>query len=121
MTQYSPEFIEFWKRYPARYIPSSGRHVKLNKFKAWKVWKGMSLGDKRDAWRYANRKGSEKFVPDAFRWLRDKCWEDYMEDEPFVPSAASQMAAKALKEVPRAKSRREIGLEKNRQLDLLGE
>ena len=121
MTEYSPEFLEFWKKYPKRWIASSGKYVKIHKKKAWKVWKGLSAEDKACALKHAHKKSStSQYVPDAFRWLRDGVYEDW-EDEPFVPTPMAQRGADALKTVPKGKTTRQFSIEKSKQLKQIGE
>lgn len=77
-TKFSKEFEDFWYYYPTRYIRTSGLYVKLNKQKAWLVWKGMNDNDRKLARQAISRlPKTAEWIPDAFRWLRDSRWLDY--------------------------------------------
>ena len=83
-------FDIFWQTYPAR----AGR--KIGKDKAAIQWRKLPLADKRAAYRAAQVMAAEvsagrTLPPDAFRWLRDGTWRDWLapveaEDEPMTAS-----------------------------------
>lgn len=65
-------FNDFWRIYPAR----DGK--KLEKRKAEDQWKRMSKAKRNAALvGVANYAASGQRPKDAFRWLRDECWEDW--------------------------------------------
>jgi hypothetical protein len=74
---YSTEFMEFWRIIPCRWICSSDRYVKIGKDKAWIVWKRMSDKDKRWAMFSSHKERVSEFMPDPWRWLRDKKYKDW--------------------------------------------
>lgn len=62
----------FWPAYPAR------RGLKHDKGKALTQWRRLSLDDRRAALKGArNYAASGELPKDAFRWLRDRCWESW--------------------------------------------
>lgn len=71
-------FEEFWQRWPMR----NGK--RLHKNKAQGFWRKMSLEEKRAAYRAAANyalacdQGTQGRM-DAFRWLRDRLWEEWQE------------------------------------------
>jgi hypothetical protein len=74
-------FADFWDQYP----PRDGK--KLDKGKAQAAWKRMSKRDRAAAMvgvgHYA---ASGQRAKDAFRWLRDSCWDDWQ--TPAAPDRA---------------------------------
>lgn len=71
-------FDKFWTAYPPR------KGHKLNKAKALAIWRKLTYDEKRDAWRGAKNLAVaaevDDFYPvDAFRWLRDRSWPEWME------------------------------------------
>jgi hypothetical protein len=72
-------FPQFWEQYPRR----NGK--RLHKSEAQKQWAKLSLDDRRAAWRgavnYAEAitRGLHLAAQDAFRWLRERAWEDWQE------------------------------------------
>ena len=76
-TKYTEEFEAFWGLYPRRWIVSSGVWVKIGKRKAFRVWSRLSKDDHSDIMAVIKRFREGKFVPDAWRWLRDVGWEDF--------------------------------------------
>lgn len=78
-------FGYFWNEWPAR----NGK--KLGRSKAFTIWKRLSLDDRRAAWRGARNYSTASNsglagAKDAFRWLRDREWDDWQ--EPAVPTRA---------------------------------
>lgn len=68
------DFERFWGLYPAR----DGR--KREKAKARTQWAKLSQKERQKALRAAPRYAKdEKFIKDAFRWLRDKSFDDWLE------------------------------------------
>ncbi|MEW4564244.1 hypothetical protein AB1K70_17025 [Bremerella sp. JC770] len=73
-SDYPDGFDAFWKAYP----PRNGR--KLEKRKALTEWKKLSQEARRNATRAAAIYAEESdFIKDAFRWLRDRSFEDWLE------------------------------------------
>lgn len=63
----------FWPAYPAR----DGR--KIGKAKALEQWRRLTIEDRRGALRAARiMAAADARPPDAFRWLRDRTWEDWL-------------------------------------------
>lgn len=73
---YTREFELFWERFKGRWDTEKSEYIKVGKDLAFEQWEKLSLEDKRWAW-WAADKPSGKYVPDAFRWLRDRKFEDY--------------------------------------------
>lgn len=76
-------FPEFWEQYPKRNGKREGRG------KAEQVWRRLSYEERKAAWRGARHYGSAcdsglTIAADAFRWLRDRRWEDWQ--DPAQPS-----------------------------------
>ncbi len=66
-------FDHFWNLYPSR----NGR--KREKAKAISQWKRLSASDRQRAIQAApTYAAEEKFIKDAFRWLRDRSFEDWL-------------------------------------------
>ncbi len=66
-------FDHFWNLYPSR----NGR--KREKAKASAQWKRLSASDRQRAIQAApTYAAEEKFIKDAFRWLRDRSFEDWL-------------------------------------------
>ena len=95
-TNYSDEFMAFWSRYPGRYH-EAGRpkadggyehYWKENKRKAFQWWRKLTPYQKKWAMYSVQFMKRGKFVPDAFRWLRDGKYEDIdmPEDRPTMPA-----------------------------------
>jgi hypothetical protein len=71
-------FVEFWTEWPAR----NGK--KLNKAKALAIWRRLNLDERKAAWRGARNYAAASNARaagamDAFRWLRDRLWDDWQE------------------------------------------
>lgn len=69
-----------WEKFWTTYPPRNGR--KVGKDKASERWCKLSLTDKRAAYRGATNLRADvdagrTLAPDAFRWLRDRSWNDY--------------------------------------------
>ncbi|KPL25575.1 MAG: hypothetical protein AMJ75_00225 [Phycisphaerae bacterium SM1_79] len=79
--EFTEEFLEFWSAWPKRWT-EAGRWVKLNKFKAFQCWKRLTKHEQQWSTNTAKSLQSGKYVPDAFRWLRDKRFMDYEHKEP---------------------------------------
>lgn len=93
---YTPEFMLFWRKYPGRYH-EAGRsradggyehYWKENKRKAMQWWKKLTAYQKKWAMYSVMFMKRGKYVPDAFRWLRDGKYEDIdmPEDRPTMPT-----------------------------------
>jgi hypothetical protein len=82
-SEFTEEFEEFWYNWPTRYIKSSSMYVKLGKGKAWNIWSKMSVANRKLAIVATGcMPKSAEWIPDAFRWLRDKGWLDYSHKQP---------------------------------------
>lgn len=81
MTDYSPDFEEFWKAYPKR----NGQ--KVGKKPAFKVWATMKEGEKllarQDVLKRNRQHGWGKYIRDGQRYLKHEGWND--EWEPYRP------------------------------------
>jgi len=73
---YSVIFLDFWKRYPSRWIQESDRRVKVGKYLAWEQWQKLNEEQQISALLATKSMVSGKAVPDAWRWLRDKKFDD---------------------------------------------
>ena len=85
---YSTDFETFWNKYPERWIPESDKHVKIGKHKAWEEW--VNIDEQAQKLIIAilpvyRRKISSKIIPDAWRWLRDRKWDDYSPPQSYKP------------------------------------
>lgn len=78
-------FPDFWEQYPKRNGKREGRG------KAEQVWRRLSYEERKAAWRGACHYGRAcdsglTIAADAFRWLRDRRWEDWQ--DPAIPSTS---------------------------------
>ena len=82
--EYTKEFIKFWKLFPGR-AHEGGRpradgsyeyYWKIGKRKAMEEWHKLSDHQKKWAMYSVRFMRKGKYVPDAFRWLRDGKYED---------------------------------------------
>lgn len=84
---YPKEFIEFWKVFPGRYHEagqlrangSRNHYPKIGKRKALEQWNRLSQEDKRLALAAAKLMRKGLYIPDAWRWLRDGKFDDFVE------------------------------------------
>lgn len=75
------EWKSFWKSYPVRITPG-GSKTKGSKENAFNVWKALSVNDRALAIRYVKVYSASGQIPkDCERWLRGKCWKDWIEAE----------------------------------------
>lgn len=85
----SVDFDEFWNSYPVRVL-DSGKRTKGNKQKAVDQWKRLSPADrdlaKRGAIEYARNGQRPK---DCVRWIRDRDWEQWLDETTSSPSLSS--------------------------------
>jgi len=77
MGRYTDEFMDFWKLYPGRYRESHNDYPKKNKYLAMKEWSKLSQADRGQAMFAVKKLSRGRYVKDAFRWLRDKAFDDY--------------------------------------------
>lgn len=80
MTEYDDNFEAFWSLYPKRWHKDSDKHVKIGKAKAWERWRFMRKKDQLHTMAILpvfTRECDARIYPDAWRWLRDKKYEDY--------------------------------------------
>lgn len=80
--RYSEDFENFWNEYPTRWIPESDKHVKIGKHLAWEQWRKLGDDTCRHILSIISQMKSGKGVPDPWRWLRDKKFEDYIAESP---------------------------------------
>lgn len=73
---YSPEFLEFWKKFKGRWSEDKGRYIKVGKYDAWVEWQELTEAEQKMALKVAHRTG-DKTTPDACRWLKHRRFEDY--------------------------------------------
>jgi hypothetical protein len=82
--EYTEEFLEFWRLYPPRFHeswrPRAGggaeHYWKDNKRRAMEQWHKLTVHQKKWAMYSVKFMTKGKYVPDAFRWLRDGKYED---------------------------------------------
>lgn len=78
--EYTKEFESFWKKFKGRWNPDKGKYIKVGKHEAFEEWRKLSLDEQRAAWRAAGKTG-DKFTPDACRWLKNRRFDDYQNEE----------------------------------------
>ncbi len=93
---YTPEFMSFWRKYPGRYHeagrPKAGggyeHYWKIGKRKAAEEWDRLTDYDHKWAMYAVGFMRPGRFVPDAFRWLKDGKYEDIdiPEERPTTPT-----------------------------------
>lgn len=93
--RYSEDFEIFWKKYPTRWIPESDTHVKIGKQLAWERWEKLSEESHRHILDIISQFKSGKAVPDPWRWLRDRKFEDYAISKP-LPKPDPKIEAEQL-------------------------
>lgn len=76
-TEWSEKYLLFWTLYPARWIKSSDQHVKLGRELAWREWQRLSEADQDWAMFSVRKLRPGEFIPDPWRWLRDKKFKDF--------------------------------------------
>lgn len=82
--EYTEDFIKFWKLFPGRFheagrpkVGSGYEHYwKIGKRKAMEEWRKLTEHQKKWAMYSVGFMRKGKYVPDAFRWLRDGKYED---------------------------------------------
>lgn len=74
--EYTPQFEQFWKAWQGRWDRVNDRRVKVGKFQAAVIWKSMSPQEREQAVKVASRARGQ-FVPDAWKWLANKRFDDY--------------------------------------------
>ena len=76
-SKYSIYFLKFWDKYPSRWIAASSKWVKIGKHLASEQWNKLSQSEQQYIFQVVGKMRAGKSVPDAWRWLRDRKWEDY--------------------------------------------
>lgn len=79
--EYTEEFLDFWNKYPYRWIKESGKKVKVGKQLAWERWQKIDTETRKQILEIVlvfARQIDSQSVPDAWRWLRDKKYLDYI-------------------------------------------
>ena len=121
---YTPEFLAFWQKFPGRYHeagrPKAGggyeHYWKIGKSKAMKEWRKLTDYQKKWAMYSVQFMRRGKYVPDAFRWLRDEKFEDID-----MPEERPTMPTQLLPEMKTVESHVvNVGNEINRQKNKLG-
>lgn len=76
-TKYTDEFEKFWYLYPRRWVESSGQWVKIGKYEAFVAWKRISKQERVFIMTILPKLKSNRYTPDASRWLKKRRWEDF--------------------------------------------
>lgn len=105
-------FDLFWARYPHRLTPGN-RRVKLGKAAARKHFpkavKDVGINALLHAVQLYARCEDERYVKDAFRWLRDKGYEDDYDDGQVKPVVdVARVQAREAEEKARRERLREV-------------
>lgn len=103
--RYTDEFLQFWSCYPGRYCERTNSYPKKNKYLASKEWEKLSKDDRDRALYAAERIKPGRYIKDAFRWLRDKMFDDYNMPKGWTPALPAEMTANVLKMVPQPDKR----------------
>ena len=85
MTKYDPDFMIFWKMYPPRWYAPSGTWTKVKKCLAQVQWRKLNAETKAFVMSIMPvyiKSIPATAIPDAFRWLRDKGFDDYIVPAP---------------------------------------
>lgn len=81
MTKYTDDFQAFWSCWPGRYNIDTQKVVKVGKWQSFQEWQRLSEADKKTVMVLVKsgklKSGGTKYLPDAFRWLAKRRWEDY--------------------------------------------
>ena len=120
--QYTKDFEEFWKRYPARWQKEMCRFVKRKKKPAFLVWKKLPIEIRKICLSrvhlIAKNEGSKSSIRDCVTWLNQDGWDEInIDKEPM--GLPKEMIENLLKKVPDANIN--INNERNRQMNLLKE
>ena len=80
MTKYTEEFEAFWKAWPGRWDSINQKTEKVGKHEAFVIWRTMAEDDKGKSLKLikSGRVKSARFLPDCWRWLAKRRWEDYV-------------------------------------------
>ena len=78
---YPDKFNQFWKLWPGRWRQDSDKIYKVGRDLAFQRWKRLSQ-ETRNFLLELMKSGRVKdagtqFLPDCWRWLRDKKWADF--------------------------------------------
>lgn len=113
MSNYTEEFELFWSKYPPRFHetwrPRAGggaeHYWKSGKRLAMAIWRKLSDSEKAHAMYSVKFMRKGKYVPDAFRWLRDGRYEDMDMPEEKATMPEEILNTIKLKQVPQADKR----------------
>ncbi len=81
MTKYTDDFESFWQLWPGRYDVDNQKTRKVGKWQAFQEWQRLSEVDSERVMTLVKsgriKSGGTRYLPDAFRWLNKRRWEDY--------------------------------------------
>ena len=78
--EYTKEFLDFWGQYPKRLCWRTDRHVKIGKSKACEQLSKLNTETQQFIMQILPvfvKSISSTIIPDPWRWLRDKKYDDY--------------------------------------------
>jgi len=117
---YTADFLEFWKRYPKRFVSGIG-WVRRKKKPAFIVWQKLSRGIRAKCLARVHliKKMEGNAVRDCVTWLNQDGWDDFEIDElkKMPIGLPKEMIIDLLKTVPEVKINKNN--ERNRQMELL--
>ena len=121
-TEYTDEFMAFWKKFPARWSRTfqGGSYIKRKKRPAFDKWQTLSPAIRAEClYKVKYIKSSEgDSARDCVTWLNQYGWEDIEMEVP-APAISKEMADKVLKDVPQGDKRSKSD-KVNEQLNDLG-
>ena len=86
--EYTKDFLEFWKKYPARWNSNLSVMVKRKKYPASLSWQKLSPEERRECLFKAKYIKQTEGVPrDCVTWLNQRGWDDIELEVPeaFMP------------------------------------
>ena len=80
---YTPEFMEFWRKYPARWNSNLSCMVKRKKYPAFLSWQKLSLKRQQECLAKVKYiKQTEGTPRDCVTWLNQRGWDDIELEKP---------------------------------------
>ena len=81
MTKYTEEFEAFWKAWPGRWNLDTQKIEKIGKHEAFIIWRTMAEDDRSFCIKLAKtpkiKEKGTRWLPDCWRWLSKRRWEDF--------------------------------------------
>lgn len=83
VSEYTPEFETFWKKYPSRWNSNLSISVKRKKYPAFESWQKLSPKIRAEClFKAKHIKKSEGVPRDCVTWLNQRGWDDIELEKP---------------------------------------